>query len=529
MNSLQGKPVDRPPVLATLCAYGGKLTGVPLPELYTNADQQVAGQQAVVEVFNNDIVFSSFDASVLAEAFGSEIAFFEHQPPNMKRPAVNTQAEALALPLPDPHTTGRLPMVLDATRKLAQCYKKTVPVACGLPGPDALPVLIMGLEHWLENALFDEPAAQQLMERTGSFWVQWANLLFEAGADCLVISCGLASENISTRAFYEKMFIPHLRHCFAQVNGRLILHHGGGAINHVIDLLADLPNLGGIVVSSRDDLVEARAKAGPGVPLLGSLDNLSFPAVSADTIREQATACLQTGLRIQHFLLSNAGADIPIQTPPENIHALFEATELFAAQQAASTLWVVCGVLEAEIRQLLDEGKIGGRLLAINSMLHMDPPALQRKLEQLLEEQHRPLVLVYGDCCPAMLQLAERPNVVRVDSCNCCEILLGKERFRELMRRHAFLLLPEWMPRWKTIIEQELKLSIEVARDLFNEECAELVLLDTGINGAPEEEELEACAAYVNLPFRIEQTGLNHLLHQLTAAEAQLKQQDPTP
>ena len=33
MNTLQGQPVDRPPVLAVLGAYGGKLTRPPLPEL----------------------------------------------------------------------------------------------------------------------------------------------------------------------------------------------------------------------------------------------------------------------------------------------------------------------------------------------------------------------------------------------------------------------------------------------------------------------------------------------------------------
>lgn len=101
MNSLKGLPVDRPPVLAVLGAYGGKLTGTPLPELYTDADKFVAGQQAVIDTFKIDMVLSTLDFSLIAEAFGGQIVFFDDQPPNMKRPAAANIKEALALPLPD--------------------------------------------------------------------------------------------------------------------------------------------------------------------------------------------------------------------------------------------------------------------------------------------------------------------------------------------------------------------------------------------------------------------------------------------
>ncbi len=114
MNTLQGRPADRTPVFAVLGAYGGRLTRTGLRELYRDADAYVAGQEAVQQAFGFDMALAPFDFSAVAEAFGGEAAFFDDQPPNMKRPAAQDAAETLALPLPDPLRTGRLPFVLEA-------------------------------------------------------------------------------------------------------------------------------------------------------------------------------------------------------------------------------------------------------------------------------------------------------------------------------------------------------------------------------------------------------------------------------
>lgn len=109
MSTLQGKPVDRPPVLAVLGAYGGQLANIPLKQLYTDVDSYIQGQQAVQEAFHLDMVLAPFDFSVLAEAFGGITAFFENQAPNMKTAPAETIQDAIALKIPDLETDGRLP------------------------------------------------------------------------------------------------------------------------------------------------------------------------------------------------------------------------------------------------------------------------------------------------------------------------------------------------------------------------------------------------------------------------------------
>lgn len=332
MGTLMGQAVDRLPVFAVLGAYGARLTGVDLRTLYCDAFAYAAGQQAVHSVFGFDLVMTPFAYTAISEAFGGETAWSDTQPPNMKRPGIRSAAGVLAAPLPDPLRTGQLPAVLDATRRLADLYKEQVPVIAVLPGPAVMPSLIIGMEQWMETVLFDQGLARELLDHTAPFFVSWANALLSAGADCLVVTEGMLSAEIAPRALFAGQFLPLLTTTFAQINGPKVLHHTGGRINHALDLLPGLAGLVGVAVGSKDDLTEARRLIGPDLNLIGNLDNLSFPSLSAEKISGLSLDCMRTAAPCGHYILSNSGADIPLSTPPENLRAMLSAASDYTAE-----------------------------------------------------------------------------------------------------------------------------------------------------------------------------------------------------
>ncbi len=336
MNTLMGQPVDRVPVLAVLGAYGGKLTQTDLKTLYRDPAAWVAGQQAVQEAFGFDLVMTEFNYSAIAEAFGGEVAWFSDQAPNIKRPATSSAEAALQMALPDPQQSGRLPAILESTRRLAERYKEQVPVIGVVPGPAILPALLIGMEQWMETLLFAQDSAGKLLEHTGSFFVTWANALLQAGADCLVVTEGMAAAEIAPRELFAERFLPHLATTFSQVLGPKVLHQTGGSINHILDLLPGLDGLVAVAIGSKDDLAQARALIGPGLTLIGNLDNLCFPTASPDELYAMALACLQTAAPNGHYILSNAGADISLATAPENLKALLAASNEYALTAGCS-------------------------------------------------------------------------------------------------------------------------------------------------------------------------------------------------
>ncbi|MDD2540443.1 MAG: uroporphyrinogen decarboxylase family protein [Desulfuromonadaceae bacterium] len=331
MNTLGGLPVDRLPVFAVLGAYGGKLTNTDLRTLFSDASAYVAGQKAVQDTFGFDLVLSAFDYSVIAEAFGGEVAWSADQVPNMRRPAVRKAADALLLPLPDVMSTGRLPVVLEINRQLAKRYKEQVPIISVLPGPCILPSLLVGIDQWMEAVLFDQQLAQKLLDYTAPFFVSWANALLAEGADCLVITEGMATASIAPRDMFASQFLPHLRNIFGQIKGSKVLSSTGGCMNHVLDLLPGLDGLVGVITGSKDDLTESRKLIGPDMTIIGALDNLTLPAVSADAVYEMSLAQLRTAAPSGRYILANAGADIPQATPAENLRAMRIAVADYSA------------------------------------------------------------------------------------------------------------------------------------------------------------------------------------------------------
>ena len=517
MNTLQGLATDRVPVFMVLGAYGGKLSHTGMKQLYSDPLAYVGGQIAVQDVLGPDMVLAAFDSSAIAEAYGGEVAWSDLQAPNMKKPAADDVQKALALPTPDPRHTKRLPGILEATRLLCDHYRGQVPVFAVVPGPCALPALMMGLEGWLEAVLFDPEKAQRLLEKSAEFFLEWTDALFEAGVTALVVAESVASAEVSPRALFETQFLPHLRRVFPRVKGPWVFHHGGGRLNPVLDLLPGLPGLIGVAVSSHDDLTEARQLIGPRLLLIGNLDNLSLPSWTAEQTRTKSLECLSKAAPFGPFILSTSGADVPLGTPLENLKAL-----LGASQSYAQTLWITCGVLKAEVNKLLEVGSIQGQVMTLNSMLHMDPPQLEAVLGAAVVQAsrtHRKVVLVYGDCCPRMHELVGQGQVLRIQAINCAQMLVGKPRYRELMHQHSFMLLPEWAARWQEVFQKELGLSHQVAYDLMREHRGELVYLDTGLVPLPTRD-LEECSRYTGLSYRIEPVSLDTLLAGLLEAEA---------
>ena len=186
------------------------------------------------------------------------------------------------------------------------------------------------------------------------------------------------------------------------------------------------------------------------------------------------------------------------------------------------TTWLCCGALRTELEELHRIGKITGKLLFFDSLLHLNPAELETtltaKLERVSQECGR-MVLVYGDCCPRILNLERQYGVGRVNAINCAQMLVGRARYRELMLERAFFLLAEWALRWKEIFQIGLGLTMDVAHDLMQNSHGRLVYLDTGLVPVPRQV-LADCAAYTGLSWRIERITLDPLLELLLEAQA---------
>ena len=329
LGTLAGKPLDRRAVAPVLSLYGARLTDCPLERYYSDPASYARAQSAVRETFQPDVLFSPFAFASIGAAFGSELHFFADQAPNVCRPAIQSVEEWDKLVLPDPDTHPQLLFFREAIRRMAVEHQGQVPIAAVLPPPIDLPALIMGIETWLETVLFDADGTQHIMNQTVPFFVRLANTLLADGAAFIVLPCAFASPAIVTREIAAAFARPALEKSLAQLKGPVVLHHIGAPILRHLDLLTGLPSTVAFALDHQDNLDQARRVVGPATVLFGGPCGPNLGRMTCAQVASECRAMLEDRRQDAHFVLFTSGADIPMNTPPENIHAILNAAESF--------------------------------------------------------------------------------------------------------------------------------------------------------------------------------------------------------
>jgi Protein of unknown function (DUF1638) len=178
------------------------------------------------------------------------------------------------------------------------------------------------------------------------------------------------------------------------------------------------------------------------------------------------------------------------------------------------TIAIACTAVRPELKRLTAEGLIDFPIHYISSSLHMRPDKLQSAMAELIEKEQAPdkrIVLIYGDCHPYIEDMTDGDRVARVRATNCVEMLLGKNRYKDLIKNGSFILLPEWTKRWHEIFGQFPGTSRETAMEILRCQHTNLVYANTGERAIPYEA-LKTCSAYTGLPFEIIDTSLDHLI-----------------
>ena len=169
---------------------------------------------------------------------------------------------------------------------------------------------------------------------------------------------------------------------------------------------------------------------------------------------------------------------------------------------------LICSIFKNEIKFLKEEGLFNHDVKYLTSMLHIKPSKLETVLgKEIVKQGDKSIALIYGDCCPAMLDFSVKTNIKRTEGRNCCELLLGKETYMTFLKDGAFFLMPEWVTRWKEVFLTYLKLNKSVAVDMMGHFHNYFLYLDSEIVPVPEET-LNEISDYFELPWEVAKVDL---------------------
>lgn len=326
-GTLEGTPLDQRAFIPVLSLYGARLTQCPLQQYYTDPVAYVEGQIAVYKAFEPDMVFTPFAFALIGAAFGSEIKISGSQAPNIGKPAITSIEEWDRLALPDFDTNPHLLYLQKTTRLMAMEFKDRVPIAACLPAPMDIPALVLGMEGWMELLMFNQKGAQRVLKQVSQFFVKLANRLFSQGAMMAFLPCGYASPAVLMRDSVESLIRPAMKQALGQLKGPAVLHHCGAPLLGHLDILTGLPSTVGFALNYEEGLEKARQVVGPDPALLSGPHGPSLVEMNADEVKTLCRSILQERDRKKDpcFILVTLGADVPYDTPAENLDAMGEA------------------------------------------------------------------------------------------------------------------------------------------------------------------------------------------------------------
>jgi uroporphyrinogen-III decarboxylase len=310
--------VARPPFIPWVYAFAARLEQVAIEEMLTSPGLLARALQNAQQLYGYDAIVSVLDPTLEAEVCGCSITWTE------EGPSIQSHALAEGMAIEDIDFSGiekraRLPVVLEATKRLTTVAGKSVAVAAAITGPLTLASHLTGTEDILAELRNNSAKANKALDIASKLIPKVTRLYCESGVDLIVVSDPLLPK--AATAFFTKVAqmlqsVWNIARFYTASSIVLSGSHLDG--DHYDDLL----KLGadGLVVAPSafprlvDSAVEQRVCLGLGM----SPELLSGPQLN---IERAVGNYLQMGRR---FFLTTEG-EVQTNTPPESIHYIIRA------------------------------------------------------------------------------------------------------------------------------------------------------------------------------------------------------------
>ncbi len=320
LRALRFQPTPREPWVPFVGVHGGALIGVDAKEYLQNSDHIVAALKEAKNRYRPDGLPVVFDLQLEAEILGCELSWAKETPPSVSSHPLGEDYDLSGLN-EFSTTKGRLPLVLDAIRRVKADIGEEVALYGLLTGPLTLAMHLRGDDLLLD--MFDElEEVPKLFDFCARIACQMVDAYLEAGVDVVAVVDPMVSQ-ISPEHFSQFIAAPSNR-IFDYVSdkgGLSSLFVCGNATRNLEVMAATRCN--NISVDENVDLSAlARFARAAGKSFGGNLQ-LTVVLLLGDenAARRDAVRCLDQAGGGVGFVLA-PGCDLPYAVKPANLMAV---------------------------------------------------------------------------------------------------------------------------------------------------------------------------------------------------------------
>lgn len=207
---------------------------------------------------------------------------------------------------------------------------REAPIGFVIGGPMSTAYSLRGAEALMKDLYLNPEFVENLLDLCVRSAIPFLKEVAKRGAGILIVD-PVSSGSLISPGLFRKFSLPYLKKMIGEISGFSsppVLHICGDT-RKVLKDMADT-GAGGLSLDNAVDLAEAKDQVGAEVLLIGNVRPaatmyLGTPELVEENVRE----CLKKAYDSPKGFLLALGCELPIKTPPENVHTLVNAARKY--------------------------------------------------------------------------------------------------------------------------------------------------------------------------------------------------------
>lgn len=320
---LEGRPVDRLPLMPITMQFAADLVGANYRDYSMDYRVLVEGQLRVAEKFGFDYVNCMSDPAREAADCGASIEYFDNQPAALieEQALLADKITLIHLKIPDPLGGGRMHNTVKAIALFKEKLRGEKLIEGWVEGPCAEGADLRGINTLMLDFYDDPQFVRDLFEFVIEMEFRYAREQINAGAE--LIGIGDAAASLVGPEIYNEFVWPYEKRLVNAIHalGAKVRLHICGNTRAILEKIGQL-GCDVVDLDSLSPVAEARQKSGANQVLLGNLNPVVVLRNGTPELVHQTVAQChrEAGTRF----IVGAGCEVPRDTPHENLRALCE-------------------------------------------------------------------------------------------------------------------------------------------------------------------------------------------------------------
>ena len=333
-KAIAGEQPSRVPVVACSEEFDVRVcgNGVTYSQYDSDASVMAATQIAAVRRFGYDWAWLQVDDCIVYEVLGVGV----RGDGNILRATCDylpaTASTIDSLHLPDPRRDGRMPVLLEAIKRVKDEFGDELLVCGRTEAPFSSVALLYGIEETMMLPLTDPDLLTRTLEFFVELQTEFGLAQLEAGADAVWFGDCNASGHLMSEQYYEDYALPHVSTVVRAYDkaGLWSIYHASEEKEGHLKLQAS-SGISALSVGPGLDIARAKELVGDQVCLIGNLDPVNvLMNGTVDQVDAEAKRIINTGKQGGGYIF-NTGEMVPKDTPVENMEAMIATARENAA------------------------------------------------------------------------------------------------------------------------------------------------------------------------------------------------------